>query len=341
MQVAECWWPEYSGSDLCPGQIADVKFDDAAGRFFLLQLDGEDWTYPMRYDAVLKYADETDRNFYKFHLPDGLLEDPADEEVAVRNPRRRPNNPRVLHNSQNDDIPLPRHNSSTSEEDSSSDEEDHTVYMRTHPQDWKKIGSGRANQARRVEPIPFTGENDLFTPNITEEELEKMKEASGDIRFENVFMWMLPTFGDDQNPIPYFEFIAQRMRNYMIYIMITKKFKPRYYNPKEGQTIQADHVARFYGCHLARMQRGFPSIEATWSTRESLDCIGAVKESMPKDAYIDMYRCMHFSDDWDDDWDEDGETSWDDVFDDPKYEPSPDVERHRRKYEHIEDGFNR
>eukprot|EP00956_Cyclotella_meneghiniana_P033550 scaffold96912_cov61-Cyclotella_meneghiniana.AAC.1 len=151
---------------------------------------------------------------------------------------------------------------------------------------------------------------------------------------------MLPTFGDDDNPIPYFEFIAQRMRNYMIYIKITKGFKPRYYSPNTGHTIQAGHLARFYGCHLARMIRGFPSIEATWSTRESLDAIGAAKESMPKDAYIDMYRCMHFSDDWDDDWDMDGETSWEEIFADPKYEPSPDVERHRRKYEHIEDGFN-
>lgn len=43
---------------------------------------------------------------------------------------------------------------------------------------------------------------------------------------------------------------------------------------------------------------GFPSIEETWSTRESIDHIAPAAESMPKDAYIDMYRCMHFSDDW-------------------------------------------
>ncbi|KAL7527926.1 hypothetical protein ACHAXR_002197 [Thalassiosira sp. AJA248-18] len=85
------------------------------------------------------------------------------------------------------------------------------------------------------------------------------------------------------------------------------------------------------------MLRGFPSIVETWCTRESLDAVGAVKESMPKDAYTDMYRCMHFSDDWDE---EDGDIPWENVYADVKYEPSPDVERHRQKYEHIEDGFN-
>ena len=32
---------------------------------------------------------------------------------------------------------------------------------------------------------------------------------------------------------------------------------------------------------------------------------------------------------------------WEDVYADKKYEPSPEAERHRRKYEHIKDGFNR
>eukprot|EP00956_Cyclotella_meneghiniana_P001713 scaffold1870_cov73-Cyclotella_meneghiniana.AAC.4 len=53
-----------------------------------------------------------------------------------------------------------------------------------------------------------------------------------------------------------------------------------------------------------------------------------------------MYRCMHFSDDWE--VDENGvEAYWEDVAQDARYEPSPEVARHRKKYEHIEDGFNR
>ena len=84
MGTITCWPPQgWSGSDLSPGLIVDVDFSDDAGRFFILQLDGEDYTYPMRYDAVLHYADEEDRNFHKFHLPNGLLEDPANKEIML------------------------------------------------------------------------------------------------------------------------------------------------------------------------------------------------------------------------------------------------------------------
>ena len=92
MQVADNWWDGCHGSELYPGAISDVNFDDAAGRFFILTLDGDEYTYPMGYDAVVHYADETDRNFYKFHLPDGLLEDPANERVTARSGRGRSRN---------------------------------------------------------------------------------------------------------------------------------------------------------------------------------------------------------------------------------------------------------
>jgi hypothetical protein len=91
MQVEESWWDGCSGSTLYPGRIAAVNFDDAVGRFFLLQLDEEreGETYPMRYDAVLHYADEQHPNFSRFHLPDGLLEDPADEEITLAQLQKR------------------------------------------------------------------------------------------------------------------------------------------------------------------------------------------------------------------------------------------------------------
>ena len=64
---------------------------------------------------------------------------------------------------------------------------------------------------------------------------------------------------------------------------------------------------------------------------------------MPKDAYIAVYRWMHFSDDWDEYNEEKigNIVRLEDIYADKKYEPLPEVERHRRKYEHIEDGFNR
>jgi hypothetical protein len=60
-----------------------VDFDDELGRFFILQLDGDEYTYKMRYDAVLLYVDEEDPNFYKRHLPDSLPEDPEGEEITL------------------------------------------------------------------------------------------------------------------------------------------------------------------------------------------------------------------------------------------------------------------
>jgi hypothetical protein len=50
--------------------------------------------------------------------------------------------------------------------------------------------------------------------NITDEELKSLRDSSGEIRFEKVFEWCLPRFGDDNETL--FKFQAARMRNYMI-----------------------------------------------------------------------------------------------------------------------------
>ena len=88
---------------------------------------------------------------------------------------------------------------------------------------------------------------------------------------------------------------------------------------------------------MARMRRGHPSVLDSWSTRESLDAVPPLKDSMPQDAFKDIHRCMHFSDDWDDD----GDCEWDEVYSDERFNASPNVEHHRRKFEHIEDAFNK
>jgi hypothetical protein len=64
-------------------------------------------------------------------------------------------------------------------------------------------------------------------------------------------------------------------------------------------------VACFFGCQIARSLRGNPSIDCTWSTHEPLDRIDTCMESMPKNAFRDIYYCLHFDDDWDKDnkWD--------------------------------------
>ena len=46
---------------------------------------------------------------------------------------------------------------------------------------------------------------------------------------------------------------------------------------------------------------------------------------------------MYFTDDWE----LEGEDEWDELYDAPKCEPDKDTVQHRRKYHHVEDGFNK
>ena len=65
---------------------------------------------------------------------------------------------------------------------------------------------------------------------ITDEELESLKDDNGDIRYYKVFEWLLPMFGPD-GKTSFWEFLAARMRNYMVHIIRKKRYKPKYYNP--------------------------------------------------------------------------------------------------------------
>lgn len=47
-------------------------------------MDGEDASYPMRYDAVSLYADTGHDDFRKFNLPNKMLASPAGETVVVK-----------------------------------------------------------------------------------------------------------------------------------------------------------------------------------------------------------------------------------------------------------------
>ena len=73
----------YDDRELNPSTISAVDFADSAGRFFLLELGDEPGAhYHMRYDAVLKYADETRHTFHTYKLPIGLPADPAADEAS-------------------------------------------------------------------------------------------------------------------------------------------------------------------------------------------------------------------------------------------------------------------
>ena len=72
------------------------------------------------------------------------------------------------------------------------EDEEHTIYTMTNAKNWKRIGGRK--QGRDIDSIPFTGDNGIFTANVTEEELEKTKDESGDIRYHKVFEWLLSRY---------------------------------------------------------------------------------------------------------------------------------------------------
>jgi hypothetical protein len=75
-----------------------------------------------------------------------------------------------------------------------------------------------------------------------------------EIRYKKVFQWCLPRYGDDDDEKHLFEFQAARMRNYMRKRVVEDGFKPWYYTG--DKVITGDHVARFYGACLCRMNSG-------------------------------------------------------------------------------------
>ena len=112
-------------------------------------------------------------------------------------------------------------------------------------------------------------------------------------------------------------------------------YKPRYY--KGDKVITGDHVARFYGACLCRMIHGGRSIEQIFSTREIMDAVPSIRESMTKSCLEDLTTCLHYSDDWDPECGSD----WDDIYDDPKVPAPPGTAKHRLKHGLLEDGYNK
>jgi len=192
-------------------------------------------------------------------------------------------------------------------------------YEKSKAKNWTKHTDGQPR--REIHPIPFGGTTETFRPKVSEEELKGFTDEHGDIRFYRIYEWMLPSFDGDS----FYEFLAARMRNYMLHVIKEKGWVPKYYRPSDEKYILADDVSRFFGCQLARSLRGNPSIERCWLTRESLDAIGTFMESMPKNAFEDIYSCLYFNDDWDN-----GEEWEDDTYTDRKT-CSPDGTAHHRQ----------
>ncbi len=164
-------------------------------------------------------------------------------------------------------------------------------YGMTMAKDWTMHTEGGGPP---IEPVPYTGNSELFWIKLADGDLDKMCDKHGAIRFHKVFEWIFPTFGK----MGFYKFIAARMQNYMIPIIQNDAFKPAHFDPFDEKYISADNVARFFGCQLGRAIKGLPSVDNCWSTREALDAVRTAKENMPCGAFPDMQQCMYVTDDW-------------------------------------------
>ena len=207
-------------------------------RRWLVQFDNGDEDQYMRYDAVLKFADEGAETFHDYRLPASPIT-PAEEEEAVH------------------------HN---------------ITYVMADKLDWTEIFEETNHPTvPDMTPIPFTGDREEFDVAATEEEINNMKDSNGTIRFMNVMRWCLPRFDDGTNTntsYDLFTWQAQRMSNYLRHLLTKqldtttnppeKRFVPRFFHPllNEGEDeskkvdIEPHHVERLYGVMMARMLQG-------------------------------------------------------------------------------------
>jgi hypothetical protein len=211
MNVPDDWWDGFTGHKLNGGVIARVDFGIDGNKYFQLELDGERSAfYPMRYDAVVRYADETHRAFSSFRLPAHAVSNPAQEVVVVeetvddndnddvddddyfttppaaaRNKRQRLNSKQMTINPDLSEFveegtadggPVPTRRR---RERAAATPGTTAAYKMTAHVDWTKICV--ESPGRHIEPIPYTGENEFFGVNMSNWKIEQMKDEHGDI----------------------------------------------------------------------------------------------------------------------------------------------------------------
>jgi hypothetical protein len=222
-----------------------------------LILDARDEPFPflMAYDAVSMYADEDSSTVDEYQLPYQAVFE-GDDEVEA---------------------------------------EDGTRYTRTATAEWSRVDieDGDHDGGRRIHPIEWTGE-EVNVVNITDEELNSLRDINGEIRFEKVLEWCLPRYGDNDEQT-LFELQAARMRNFMTR-RVADGWTPKYYH--YDKVITADHVARFYGACLAKMLMGNCLMEQIFCSRELFNAVPPIQAAMPKNALEDLTVYLHYSDDW-------------------------------------------
>ena len=83
---------------------------------------------------------------------------------------------------------------------------------------------------------------ELFNVKLEEGDLDKMRDVHGTICFLLVFDWLLPKLGEGLDKGRFYEFVATRMRTYMIQIMRKRAFRPEHFNPYDEKAVTADNI---------------------------------------------------------------------------------------------------
>ena len=159
MKVPEYWWDGCKGYRLHDGVIDSYDIAKQKWNLLLNSRDDDD-LYPMAYSAVSTYADNDSSTIDEYQLPFEEIYD-GDDIIDANNGIR---------------------------------------YFRTPPTEWTKIEleDGVNEGGRTIDPIEWTGEKEELV-NITDEELDSLRDIDGEIRYEKVFEWLLPRFGEDKN----------------------------------------------------------------------------------------------------------------------------------------------
>ena len=164
-----------SGNHLHPGKIHSVNFDQIENQnYWQLQLDyvDESELYPMKYDAVLAYADESSLSYSSFRVLAQLVHNPLN---------LCPYKAWEL-DSDGEDGRITR----------SSESKNCKEYIKTKPENWTVLKDGK--DGRIVEPIPHISEYEENSVKLTNEELAGVKDDNGGICFSKVMEFCLSSF---------------------------------------------------------------------------------------------------------------------------------------------------
>ena len=311
VSVPNHWWQGLKGRKLWTGVVVSFDVDQQKWMFVL---DDKDEEYGLNYSALLEYID-----------------------VNAESNIRYTNNPHLM--------PSEPFRGNGEEELAIAAEGVITRYQKTDESLWTQVTDGGRDS---IKPIEWSrrdidsedwhdsDDEEDFTVKATDEERLEFEDETGEIKFARVFEWTLPLFNDES--VTLFHWQAARMRSYMVRIMndTTINYKPKYFNPPE-RVIKGHHVARYYGCCLARMLHGNPSIERMYSSRNTFDAVEVIKNCMPQDAMKELTRCLHFADDWEQGDDEE----WDTIYSDVKVQADENTASHRKNFSLLEDMYNK